>query len=821
MLGKRWFFALLIAAAVAGAYSFAPADGPIDKLAKQLARWVSESPVEKVYLQFDKPNYAAGDDIWFKAYVIAGSYNKPSGISGTVNVDLVDQRGQTKIALKLPLTNGSVAGDIALPDTLSGGTYYIRAYTNYMRNADPDYYFNQVITVVNNVASKKSKYLYKPGNTPIDSIQNKPDLQFFPEGGELVGGLNNEVAFKCVGATGFGFDVKGILLDDKGLQIASFNSSHLGMGKFSFVPAPGKTYSAKITAGNGLSFTYQLPAAKPKGYVLHIPDAAADNILVQLTANKLALQDAANKTLYLVAQSAGQIYYSGTMEALREVFTTLIPKNNLPTGIVQFTLFTAGGEPLLERLAFIKHPDKLTLSVASTQNAAPRQKMVIAVEAKNGSQPAAGNFSVSVIDESRVPVNLDNENHIMASLLLKSELNGYIEQPAYYFNSNTDKTIRDLDLLMLTQGYRRFSWQQLNAGNYGTGTYKPEKALSISGTITGTNGKPVANGKVEVIDIDNAAYVLDTLTDANGRFAFTNLDFEDSIRFIVQARTAANKKDVKILLDSVAPVAALRPGNNPELGRDNRDSLSVYTQASRLLYNAQRNAGVGNHIIPLAEVIIREKRIALKHSANLNGPGNADQVLLARDLRNFACYNLSDCLQGRLLGVIFRNGIPYSTRGVRPMQVIVDGVYVGGDFLNSVNYNDVAAIEVLRNASTIGIYGGRAAGGVLLITTKRGDDNDNAYDGPTSGRGIKPYYPKGYYKARTFYSPRYDDPKTNKILADLRSTIYWNPAVTTGSDGKTSFEYFNAGSKGTYRMIVEGLDADGNLARLVYRYKVE
>jgi hypothetical protein len=108
-----------------------------------------------------------------------------------------------------------------------------------------------------------------------------------------------------------------------------------------------------------------------------------------------------------------------------------------------------------------------------------------------------------------------------------------------------------------------------------------------------------------------------------------------------------------------------------------------------------------------------------------------------------------------------------------------------------------------------------------LVTTKRGDDNDNAYNGPTAGRGIKPYYPKGYYKARTFYSPQYDQPKTNKQLADLRSTIYWNPDVVTGTDGKATIEYFNAGSKGTYRVVIEGLDANGNIARQVYRYNVE
>ena len=96
-----------------------------------------------------------------------------------------------------------------------------------------------------------------------------------------------------------------------------------------------------------------------------------------------------------------------------------------------------------------------------------------------------------------------------------------------------------------------------------------------------------------------------------------------------------------------------------------------------------------------------------------------------------------------------------------------------------------------------------------------------AYTGPVSGRGIKVLYPKGYYKARTFYSPQYDKAGVNKQLADLRTTIFWKPDVVTGADGKTTFEYFNAGNKGNYRVVVEGIDSEGNVGRYVYRYKVE
>lgn len=159
------------------------------------------------------------------------------------------------------------------------------------------------------------------------------------------------------------------------------------------------------------------------------------------------------------------------------------------------------------------------------------------------------------------------------------------------------------------------------------------------------------------------------------------------------------------------------------------------------------------------------------------------------------------------------------------MAVIIDGISVAqdsnnsnaGDIIDNLNANDIASIEVLRSIAYTSIYGGRAGGGVIIITTKRGGGSYVQRYSP----GIISYNPKGYYKANVFYSPQYDDPKTNTQIPDLRSTIYWKPNIITNNNGKASVEYFNADSKGTYRVVIEGIDSDGNLGRQVYHYKVE
>jgi TonB-dependent SusC/RagA subfamily outer membrane receptor len=822
---KRFFPALLIAACVASLFSFVAFDDPIDKIQRQLAKWAESNPVEKVYLHLDKPYYAAGDDIWFKAYVTSGTYHQLSTLSGILNVELIDARGLVKQAIKLQLSKGTGAGDFALPDTLQAGNYRLRAYTNYMRNAGSEYFFDESVSIINSIspADLKTRGDGTQKRITLSSPANSNAvLQFFPEGGSFVVGVQSTIAFKAIGANGLGTDVSGVVTNNQGQQIASFKSAHLGMGAFSFVPMPGNSYTAKVTYANGKQSIISLPQASATGYALNIVEADAQNLGVKITTASATLQQDSSRLVNLVAQSAGEVYYAAKSKPGSREFTALIPKSKFPAGIVQFTLFSDSGEPLNERLVFIHHPGQLKLNITADKAvASPQQKMKLHLNALNGGKPAAGSFSVAVIDESKVPVDEDSENNIFAGLLLTSDLRGYIEKPAYYFNNTNDKTRADLDILMLTQGYRRFEWKQIMQDKFTPVVFQPEKALQVSGTITTPGGKPVANAKVQLIDIDNAAYQIDTLTDARGRFAFTGLAFEDSIRLIIQARTAKNKRDVVILLDSVAPPVAGDYKNAAAMQVSISDSLSVYAKSSKQLYDMQRRYGVGNHVISLREVVIRERKVALKHSANLNGAGNADQVLLAKDLRNYGCFNITDCLQGRLLGVIFNNGIPYSTRGYRPMQVIIDGMYVEGSFLNNINYNDVAAIEVLRNVSSTGIYGSRGSNGLIIVTTKHGDDNDNTYNGPVAGRGIKPYYPKGYFKARTFYSPQYDQPKINKQLADLRSTIYWNPNVQTNADGSAFFEYFNAGSKGSYRVLVEGIDDDGNLGRQVYRYKVE
>ncbi|MEN0056683.1 MAG: TonB-dependent receptor plug domain-containing protein [Mucilaginibacter sp.] len=897
-------FLILVVTAIFGFKG--PGDDFIAKLVDQLNKWRAERPQEKVYLHLDKPYYAVGDDIWFKAYVTIGSKHELSIYSDILNVDLIDENDSIKRSIKLPLQSGLTNGDFALPDTLQEGNYRIRAYTNWMRNFGDAYFFDKTITIVNSVSNTvftKTNYTYseqsgkqkvnalinytdldgKPYSgrevsyrvefsgksisrgkgitndkgeldiafmpsasnlavvghivtnikldnkkvdtkiVPIKALSNKVDVQFFPEGGNLVSSSTNlKVAFKAVGADGLGAAIKGDIMDDQNQVITSFNTTHAGMGVFELKPQVGKNYKAHVIYTDGSAGDFNIPAAVDNGYALSIDNSNDDNLIIKVLPGSTLMRSAiAANGLTLVAQSGGEIYYAAKSPDGGKNFSAVVPKSKFPSGILQFTLFSAADEPLNERLVYIQRNDQLKLAVSSSSaQYAPRQKVTIKLNAKNKNDEAViGSFSASVIDMSKVPVDETAEESILSNTLLTSDLKGYIEKPGYYFTNENSKTRADLDVLMLTQGYRRFEWKQLINNTFPPVVYQPEKTLQVTGHLKTFGGKPVPNGKVTLFTTAGGTFVLDTVSDNQGKFTFNNLVFRDSIKFVVQARTAKDRKNLEIELDNIAPQVVSKNKNAPDIQVNINEVSAAYLQNSKKLFDEQVKYGIGNHTILLKEVVVRDVRTtAVKHSANLNGPGNADQVLTYKDLENLGGPYLSSVLQGRLLGVIFRNGRPFTTRGGGAMQLIVDGIYVDSDYLDNLVINDIASIEVLRSGGNTAIYGSRGGNGLLVITTKRGDEGAvyNRY-----APGIVAYSPKGYYKAREFYSPQYDDPKTNTQIQDLRSTIYWKPSIITDKEGNASISFFNADAKGTYRVVVEGIDADGNLGRQVYKYKVE
>ncbi|MFA4867231.1 MAG: TonB-dependent receptor plug domain-containing protein [Pedobacter sp.] len=875
------------------------AQDPFSALVKRYQEYAKTNAQEKVHLHLDKPYYAIGDDIWFKAYVINAQTYEPTNISKALYVELINEQNKIATQLKLPLESGITWGDFKLPDTLSEGNYRIRAYTQWMRNAGPEYFFDKTVKIGNSWANKvftKTAYNFstekdyekvnariqfsdkngqpynnnevtyevqmnnknlakgkaitdangeininftnnqqmdtKAGsiiatltlpnkekivkNIPITTTSNAIDVQFFPEGGNFVESLPNRLAVKAVNARGIGEDISGTVLDNEGTEINRFETQHRGMGSLVLNPQPGKTYSAKVKFKDGSEKTFPITKAQSSGYVLSINNNNPDKIAIKIL---LSADLIGNTELKLIAQSGGNIYFTTKSPSQKQIITASIPKKDLPSGIVQFTLFNGSNIPVSERLAFINNTeDRINTTIENLKPSyTKRGKVDLTISGKIADKPLRGSYSIAVTNTASVKPDPENESNILTSLLLTSDLTGYVEAPNYYFLSNDVKTAQNLDILMLTQGWRRILWKNVINNTPLVNSFKPEKSLGISGVITSYGGKPLPNSKVSLFSSSGGFFAIDTLTDDQGRFNFDKLIFSDSTKFIVQGRTAKNKKSVDIKLDIVPGQIVTKNKNTGDIEVNVNEALQGYLKKSNNYFDELTKRGLLERTLVLKEVNIVEQRKASETSANLNGSGRADFIVTSDMLDN--CVTLEQCLIGRVAGLIIQNGEPYLMRNLSsgsPMQIILDGMNVGSDFLDNIIPSDVETIEVLKSVGNTAIYGSQGGGGVLIITTKRG----GGYSSSSFAPGIMTYAPKGYPHIRQFYSPKYS-PTEPDNRADLRSTVYWQPHLLTNTDGKGQFSFFNTDEAGTYRIVVEGIDMAGRLARAVYTYEVK
>ncbi|MEE1946129.1 TonB-dependent receptor plug domain-containing protein [Pedobacter sp. KR3-3] len=886
--------------ALFGLSAFTTDDDPFAALLKKLEEYTKKYPQEKIYLHLDKPYYAIGDNIWFKAYVVDTKTSEPSTISNILYVELINERDSIKKQIKLPMQSGITWGDFKLTDSLGEGNYRIRAYTQWMRNAGPDFFFDKTIKIGNSWANKvftktkdvlstennaekvsstiqftdkdnkpyaacevayevqlsarsiaKGKAttnsngeivigytnaqpgLYKSGkitatitlpnkqkivkNIPIKTTAKGTDVQFFPEGGGLVEGLPSKVAIKAVNANGLGENVQGAVVDNDGTELLKFETTYLGMGSFILSPIAGKTYTAKIKLADGTEKSTVLPKAASSGYVMAVNNVDTGKMAIKV----MMTEDLVNKgELRLVAQHNGNVYFTTKLPTARQLVSVSAPKAEFPSGIVQLTLFTPDNQPVCERLAFVNNPsDKIEVNALNLKPSYDKRGNVdFNFSVSHEAKPVQGSFSVSVTNASTVTPDLDNESNILTRLLLTADLTGYVEKPNHYFLNNDTKTRTELDNLLLTQGWRKISWKSLMNNQEPAMTYQPEKTMKISGIIT-KGGKPVPNGKVSLFSSSGGLFAVDTLSDANGRFNFDKISFGDSTKFVVQARTDKNNKNVQIDLD-IVPGQIVTPNKNTgDIEVNVNESLMPYLTESGRYFDEQSKRGLLDRTIMLDEVKIVEKKNPAPNSSNLNGAGHADQVFTEKDLET--AFSLSQFLSGRIAGVTVSNGKAYMMRsgglnGRTPMAIVLDGMNMGDDFdLDNIVVQDVESVEVLKSIANTAIYGMNGGSGVLVITSKRGGANTsyNRY-----APGIVTYAPKGFYAVREFYSPKYNTNQDSK--PDLRTTVYWNPQVVSDPSGKANINYFNTDQSGTFRIVIEGIDNLGNLARKVYTYTV-
>ena len=772
-------------------------DPRIDKIMQQVNKFSAQYAQQKVYIHTDKDVYQTGEAMWIKAYLMDATSFQADTVSKEIIVELLDQSQRVACSLILRNKKGVSEGNIFVRDTLIEGNYQLRAYTSWMRNFDRDYFFFKNIKIKNpgyeNVVTKSRLKNIIDFNNAVKKKENDYRMTFFPEGGNLVNGLLARVAFKAETALGAPLEIKGMVVDSKGTSVVSFESIHDGMGSFKFLPQPDNKYVAKVTFPNGKTDEYPLPQASPKGIIMSVDPLGKDDIKVVIKPNGLAADNSAPVKILIVAQSRGQINYISKGELKDKSVMSSIARKLLPPGITQITIFDGQGEPVCERLVFnYPEPGKNVSKVdLTTTNKNDSVIYSIKVTPSNGNL-LTGNLSLSVAENLSNSGSTGNEN-ILTNLLLTSDIKGRVINPSYYFDNANTNAASHLDLIMLTNGWRRFVWKDLLDGKFPEITYGRVGGISISGDVFGDFvTQPLANNKVILSVINKFDFKFETRTDFKGRFEFPALDYEDTVDIKIEATKTPEGKSGHIALSEMpAPNKGTNP--LPVLYSENYDK-------DKLKENTKRD-----NIERKKQPKIKKDEEDESQKGFYGSP--SCELKIGEDANNYS--NVIQYMQGRVPGVeIIGNKIeirgPKTLMGSTDPLLILDGAQIDLNTLSSLSPLNLEKIDVLKGQET-SMFGSRGANGVLVFFSKRGN---------IVKRSSIELKLTGYHKTREFYTPPYELWTVKPESIGVPKTLFWKPGISLNSKGEAEVRFRKKFSTDKISITLEGLTDSGEI---IYR----
>ncbi len=771
-------------------------------------KYSANYPQEKIYIQFDKPAYAAGETVWFKAYLLKGFEN--SDLSKNFYIDFTDTAGNILMHGVYPIQISSAAGNFDISSYYNGKNIHVHAYTKWMLNFDTAFLYDRDLRIIQKQTNSNTKIIVKPLTASI---------QFFPEGGDCIAGINTKIAFKAIYQSGRPANVKGIVVNSKGITVDTINCMHDGMGYFYLNAQSGETYTAKWKDDQKTSYTTVLPAIKNEGATFEIrPGKEKTGFIIKRSDNA----SEPDKQLHIVATMQQQMVYMASVKLDESPFIGgTIPTAQLPTGILQVTLFNANWMPVAERISFINNDDyhfdpEVGFAALGTSN---RGRNVLVI---NTPDSIESNLSVSVTDAG---LGVDSSDDIISRLLMTGDLRGRVFHPSYYFSNSSDSVARHLDLVLLTNGWRRFKWEEVIAGKTPVLKYpKDSTYLSFSGKVYGATPQQLREaGSIFTVMTgkgkDTSKHFVTIPLRDDGTFAKPDLIFFDTLKVYYQFGGKGgldNSTEVTLSTGGIpSPRHIFIDKNNMGLSffdttGDYRNSIMASEEArlQELLKTAT-----------LKEVTVQAKTkshleiLDEKYATGLFSGGDAAaQFDLLTDPTAANMRDVLTYLTGKVAGLTISNAgtpqVSLSWRGATP-DLFMDEMNVSVDQVTSLNMSDVAYIKVMR-PPFFGSAGGGSGGAIAIYTRKGGDVKSN-----TAGRGMPYKMVAGYTFARQFYSPNYGtfDPKNEQ--GDVRSTLYWNPVVlTTKENHIIKFQFYNNDVTDSFRVIVEGVSKDGKLTRV-------
>jgi hypothetical protein len=739
---------------------------------------------EKVHIHFDKDAYLPGETIWLKAYIMEGS--KPSSRSKNIYFDFSDANGTLLAHNISPVIESGASSSFPLPMNFEGGAIHVSCYTRWMMNFDSNFFYNKNIPVLS------------PWDGAGQSREKRQvSMQFFPEGGDLVTYLYSIVAFELTDQHGHPLTAKGVIKNSPGMIVDSFATKHDGMGSFSFRPLPNEKYTAYWKDDLG-THSKDLPLAQPMGLVLRLSRGPENSIHYQLERSGNTGDNLKSLTVICTQH---QRFVSKASVGLRDntVANGNISGDQLSTGVVQVTVFDANMVPVAERAIFSNNQKYgFTAQVRNEMiNFGRKGKNEISVEIPEG---FATELSVAVTDGGIVS---DSSANIVSDFLLKGDIRGEIYNPAYYFNNTSDSARYYLDLVMRTHGWCRFKWEEVTAGklpeiNYPAETdYLTFKGQAGNGKINFDNSDSIA---LLVITKDKKKNLLSLPLKADGSFIQNGMFFYDSVQIVYKLNHPAkigSGAEINMQTNLLPAGLAVVKAKDPAFAWSKVPDAIIEKEMDGLLAelkNYSRNGSNMDYVItPHAQVdSYKSTSETAAHYLETNFPFRFPYA--PRETSATASF----ASQKNAVGQGNTN-----TPTKYNINLSLDGNPVTMDDLKQISMKEVLFIKIVDKPSPKDLQ-------TLAITSRLAVYQDNIINNKTGFAVIR-----GYTTVKEFYVPQYAGALNDDHAEDFRSTLYWNPRVILDKDHrKIKLSFFNNDLSNKFRVIVEGMNAEGKLTRV-------
>jgi hypothetical protein len=840
----------------------------LTRFARNAALFASQYAQEKAYLHFDNTGYFMGETIWFKAYVVSAINNSPSTMSKTLYVELLSQEGELLEQQKLCLQNGIACGSLLLRDSLSGGYYEVRAYTRAMLNFGQETVFSRIFPVYSPPLQdgnyeerimKERKYKVPDNRTAETNKTNTLNLSFFPEGGNRLTGYDTRIAFKATDADGKAVDLKGSLRTPEGNTLASFETLHEGMGDF-ILPSGNERAKAYVDY-QGKTYSFDLP--KPvSGYSMQCLGRTEDPASYSLRLQRS--KDLPADSVAIAVGCRGKLVDFRILSVPDQGCTLSFEGSHFPEGINQFTLYDTQGRVLADRMVFVRqaNPQKATLGkidITTDKNKyLAYEKVKITLALKDTSLLRYGSsLSLAVRDAGNSNFTGPDNADIQAQLLLASDLKGYIVNPKWYFAANDESHRKALDLLLRTQGWRRYKWERME----GVEPFKPKQPIEEGLLVDGDIRSLLKKNPVENVDLKmwmtqgDQALQNKVKSDSLGKFAFLLPDVYGEWKLNLQTTVNNKVREFRILLDrQFSPTPKTLNAYDKQVLAYNTAAVNENsdTKTPTPLFKDQQYAIETNPTNPkgikeyqLKEVVktaqrpyyykevLRQKATVdldvSKRISALQDQGQSEITDIFRFMTEESKYfqvaikygGPIFCYKGR--EVVFR---------IYPNEALSENHYLSNQKLtlelgqnsdktgfgetyvyepSTINTADIERILVLENNEKqsmenmeIEAKGGSKGFVMVYIILKK----DFSLDPP----GTRTTTYQGYAPTKEFFSPVYL--KGTPVLdPDYRRTLYWNPDIALDKQGNANLEFYNNRTCKQMNVSAEGITGSGCLLK--------